>query len=147
MLPQMLTQFVMTWRNIVHLKTRICFVLSTIWNIKVSRISLPLKMILRSQNTFWGEKFFLQFSPENDLPTKKNLKFWSLVSGILTLEGVFRGHLTQEIRKRSFQSSPDFSNPRLILFYPILDEIGQKSRAHIFKSVEIGPKTPPPPPL
>ena len=44
-------------------------------------------MILRSQNTFWGEKLFLQFSPENDLSTNKNLKFWSLVSGILTLEG------------------------------------------------------------
>ena len=24
---------------------------------------MPLKMILRSQNTFWGEHIFLQFSP------------------------------------------------------------------------------------
>ena len=74
---------------------------------KVWKIKVPLKMILKCQNTFWGNKFFLQFSPKNDLPTHKNLKFWSLVSVILTLEGVFRGHLTTEIGKRAFQSSPE----------------------------------------
>ena len=42
---------------------------------------------LKCGNTFWGAKHFLQFYPENDLPTNKNLKFWSLVSGIITLEG------------------------------------------------------------
>ena len=27
---------------------------------------------LKCGNTFWGEKIFLQFHPENDLPTCKN---------------------------------------------------------------------------
>ena len=35
---------------------------------------VPLKMILRCQNTFWEKIFFHQFPPENDLPTQKKLK-------------------------------------------------------------------------
>ena len=36
---------------------------------------------------FLGKENFLKFSPENYLLTHKNLKFWSLLRGILTLEG------------------------------------------------------------
>ena len=44
-------------------------------------------MILKVSKHILGEQNFLQISPENDLPTHKNLKFWSVVRDILTLEG------------------------------------------------------------
>ena len=53
---------------------------------KVRKIKVPLKMILKCQNTFWVQKI-LQFPPENDLPTHKNLKFWSLHNGARWTEG------------------------------------------------------------
>ena len=59
----------------------------------------------------------------------------------LLYRGVFRGHLTTEIK---FQSSPEFYHTPIKLF--LLDEIGQNSWAHILKIVEIKPKNPPPQP-
>ena len=53
---------------------------------KVWKIKVPLKM-KNVKTHFWGNKKFLLFSPENDLPTQKKLEFWSLVRGIITLEG------------------------------------------------------------
>ena len=34
---------------------------------------------LKCGNTFWGQKFFLHFYPENDLPTHKNWMKWDKI--------------------------------------------------------------------
>jgi len=49
---------------------------------------LPPSLSEVSKLIWGGGGNFLQFSPENDLPTHKNLKFWSLVTFYFLLNPV-----------------------------------------------------------
>ena len=68
-----------------------------------------------------------------------------MVSGNLTLEGGIQRTFDNRNKEKGISVKPRILPPTHNFFYTILDEIGQNSRAHILKSVELRLKTPLPP--